>query len=123
MVGNIVNANTKFQRIQHSLTSIFFLSLIFLDKFSIANYDARSGKMGAAPVSDSATHERRRCPHVGVVSGFFYFLFFYGFELTQLQFALISAELGRFGQNQIVTADQNGRNKPKSALNHVETDF
>ena len=77
------------------------------------------GKMGAAPVSDSATHEWRRCPHVGVVSEFFYFLFFYGFALTQLQFVLISAESGRFGQNQIVSAESNrivsvgSRNWPK----------
>ena len=65
------------------------------------------GRMGAAPASDAAA-----CVSVPRLS----FFFFLGFAPTWLQFGLIPAEPGQFGQNRVVSAelDRIGR-RPKQA--------
>ena len=58
-------------------------------------------------------------PHL---SYFLLFFFFHGFAPTRFRFASIRAEQGRFGQYRGVSAgNRNGRNRPKSALNHAGT--
>ena len=69
---------------------------------------------GAAPGSDAT---QRSCPCVGAASELFFFL-----SLIRADSASICVEPGWFGQNWVVSAgDRNGRNRPKSALNHAGT--
>ena len=94
------------------------------------------GWEGATPESNTAWRGVRRLTWLPVcrcrVWAFFFFFFFTDswqlglirtdsawFAPTRLLVSLIRAKLGRFGENQAISADDwNGRNKPKSALNH-----
>ena len=72
---------------------------------------------GAALESDEAA--RALVPRL---SFFFFFNFFFLLSLIRADSALICVEPGQFGQNRVVSAgDRNGRNRPKSALNHAGT--
>ena len=76
------------------------------------------------PQLDTGCGVRRGCPRVEAVSELF---FFFSSDSQQLgsihaNSASIHTEPSKFGQNQAVSAgDRNGRNRPKSALNHAGT--
>ena len=110
----------------------FFLSLIFLDKFSIANYDAWTRQNG-----------RRTCVRLGnarvtplptrwcCVWVFLFFIFLWicadsaSIRADFRWIGSIRPESDRIGWIEsyrlAAETDQNGRNKPKLALNHAET--
>ena len=111
----------------------FFLSLIFLDKFSIANYDAQTRQNGCCTCiwlgnARATLLPTRWCCVWVFVCLFAFFFFLNGFAPTQLQFTPIpaksvySARIRSYRLNRIVSVGS--RNWPKwskSALNHAET--
>ena len=76
------------------------------------------GWEGVAPESDTS-NAGRGCPRVGAASKLFFF--FMDSRWTG-SIRLESGHIGQIGAYQPVTEmDQNGQNRPKSALNHART--
>ena len=87
----------------------------YRSKWSVTIYESRTLLGGCC------TGVRRGCPRVGTAFELFFFFFFL-LSLIRADSALICVEPGQFGQNWVVSAgDRNGRNRPKSALNHAGT--
>ena len=64
----------------------------------------RRGWEGAAPESDVGCGDQHDCPRVGAVSELLLFFFFSFFFTNSRRLSSICAELGRFSQNQAVSA-------------------
>ena len=90
----------------------FFLSLIFLDKFSIANYDARTRQNGCCTCvwlgnARATPLPTRWCCVWVFVCLFAFFFFLKWIHADSASIHADSRQIGLFGQNQIVSAESN----------------